>query len=583
MNRSCLQETHMVVSVVESHRRPIYAIAWNLVDASLADTFASVGANRVSVYRLALPEIAAADDPPVAPAAAPKKDGKRLGGQSGASPAECTLQQAYCDQDPDEHFYCCAWGVRVGPDGATATSVLAVAGALFQIKLLDLCAGQVACVLRGHGGAVNELQFHPRERALLVSAAADESVRLWHVGVGQCLAMFAGHSGHRDAVVSLDVRLDGRALVTGAIDGAIKLWALDAPPLQRRVVAANEAAASAAAALASAAEDDEATAAAVSVVSSANSAWPMGEWRLAPLVFQAPLATYDRVHFDAVSGLCCWVDCVRWAGAAVLSRGTDGRIALWRPRRTLGLALGLGPAEATAGTAAEVAAAEGAAAKRAPARPTAKGKAGVKSGAKGGSGKGAGIKGGGAAADDGAAGADADTGSAHASGTVPGMMPSTALEGARDSHELLAELEQPLTAGIWFLRFGTDLRRTRLALGDTNGQVAVWDLSALLAMAEAGGSFGEGSGSVGGSTLVGEEQVGAEESPLLRLLHPLPLTTLSMASASSSNRKRRKGAKGKAGAGRTGTCLVRCASISVDGRHVAFGCQDGSVHVSEAV
>ena len=233
----------MVVSVAESHRRPIYAIAWNLVDASLADTFASVGANRVSVYRLALPEIAAADDPLVAAAAAPMKDGKRLGGQSGASPAECTLQQAYCDQDPDENFYCCAWGVRVGPDGATATSVLAVAGALFQIKLLDLCAGQVACVLRGHGGAVNELQFHPRERALLVSAAADESVRLWHVGVGQCLATFAGHSGHRDAVVSLDVRLDGRVLVTGAIDGAIKLWALDAPPLQRRIMAANEAAA----------------------------------------------------------------------------------------------------------------------------------------------------------------------------------------------------------------------------------------------------------------------------------------------------------------------------------------------------
>jgi hypothetical protein len=251
----------MVFSVAESHRRPVYAIAWNLVDASLADTFASVGANRVSVYRLALPEIAAADDPPVAAAAAPMKDGKRLGGQSGASPAECTLQQAYCDQDPDENFYCCAWGVRVGPDGATATSVLAVAGALFQIKLLDLCAGQVACVLRGHGGAVNELQFHPRERALLVSAAADESVRLWHVGVGHCLATFAGHSGHRDAVVSLDVRLDGRALVTGAIDGAIKLWALDAPPLQRRVMAANEAAASASAAIASAVDADEAAAA----------------------------------------------------------------------------------------------------------------------------------------------------------------------------------------------------------------------------------------------------------------------------------------------------------------------------------
>ena len=575
----------MVVSVAESHRRPIYAIAWNLVDASLADTFASVGANRVSVYRLALPEIAAADDPPVAAAAAPMKDGKRLGGQSGASPAECTLQQAYCDQDPDENFYCCAWGVRVGPDGATATSVLAVAGALFQIKLLDLCAGQVACVLRGHGGAVNELQFHPRERALLVSAAADESVRLWHVGVGQCLATFAGHSGHRDAVVSLDVRLDGRALVTGAIDGAIKLWALDAPPLQRRVMAANESAASAAAAIASAAEDDEAAAAAVSAASSPNSAWPMGEWQLAPLVFQAPLATYDRVHFDSVSSLCCWVDCVRWAGAAVLSRGTDGRIALWRPRRTLGL----GPAEATAATAAEGVAAEGAAAKGAPAKLTAKGKAGVKSGAKGGSSKGAGIKGGGATADDGA-GADAGTGSAHAPGTTPDMVPGTAPVGARDSHELLAELEEPRTAGLWFLRFGTDLRRTRLALGDTNGQVAVWDLGALLAMAEAGGAGGAGggpapteeagSGSVGGSTLVAEEPVAAEESPLLRPLHPRPLTTLSMASASSSNRKRRKGAKGKAGVGRT--CLVRCVSISADGSHVAFGCEDGSVHVGEA-
>ena len=80
--------------------------------------------------------------------------------------------------------------------------------------------------------------------------------------------------------------------------------------------------------------------------------------------------------------------------------------------------------------------------------------------------------------------------------------------------------------------------------------------------------------------MVAEEPVAAEESPLLRPLHPRPLTTLSMASASSSNRKRRKGAKGKAGVGRT--CLVRCVSISADGRHVAFGCEDGSVHVGEA-
>ena len=555
----------------ESHRQPIYAVAWNQVDASLRDVFASVGSNRISVYRLSEAEEgqSVAEEGQSVAAVPPHKANKRRAG-SCPPPAlagrALMLQQAYRDANTDERFYCCDWGLRVAVDGESATSLLAVAGALRHIKLIDCCKGLVDTVLRGHGGDINELRFHPRRRALLLSASADESVRLWHTGLAQCLATFTGHAGHRDSVVSVDIRLDGRAFATGSIDGSIKVWSLDSAPLEARIAAADEAASAAAMAA------DEAAA----TVSA-----PL-------LVFQSPCATYDRIHYDDRARLSYWIDCVRWIGGLVLSRGTDGRAVLWQPlggglppiesehARGTELAPTVGGGADAAGDAAAsvIISAKGAA--KAAAKAAAKGSA-----KGGGKAKGKGSKRG-TGDNNGAAGGDGDGAAAIASDEAP------------PSHHVVAELCMDATAGIWFLRFSPDLARSKLAIGNTRGEVALWSLaeftevgaemSARDGAASAGLSTAaihasswapaaRGSGSPAAASSSQESATATAAAPPC----PPPLSTFTVRAA-SHRRKKSKGAKSQGAS----TFVVRCTALSPDGRYVVCGCEDGSVCVGEA-
>ena len=219
----------------ESHEEAIYAIAFNQIDASLADVFATVGANRVTVYRLAEEE---EEHDELKPATSLDAKGADKRPRDFSRRTLHTLQ-AYRDEDDDESFYCVAWGLEAGEaDGGTAGSLLAVGGAQRHIKLLDCCAGGIRAVLQGHGGAINEVRFHPIERALLLSASADESIRLWHVGTGACLASFVGDQGHRDAVISIDFQHTGAAFASGSIDGTVKVWSLEDQKLRARVAQA---------------------------------------------------------------------------------------------------------------------------------------------------------------------------------------------------------------------------------------------------------------------------------------------------------------------------------------------------------
>ena len=236
----------------EAHRQPIYAVAFNQVDASLVDTFAACGANRVTIYGLTQGKgqedgtsgvLSTTDQGPQARSnkRVNRADGKGADGELHGYSLQ--VLQAYCDEDKDERFYCCDWGVDGGMSvdgGQLSGGLLAVAGAMRHIKVLDCCTGNVRAVLSGHGGDVFEVRFHPCERSLLLSASNDESVRLWHVRLAECLATF---SGHRDAVVTLDVRLDGKCFATGSFDGSIKLWSLDDERMRQRIETATAAAA----------------------------------------------------------------------------------------------------------------------------------------------------------------------------------------------------------------------------------------------------------------------------------------------------------------------------------------------------
>jgi len=64
-------------------------------------------------------------------------------------------------------LYCCRWS----EDRATGEPLLAMAGLRGLIKVLNTARGSYVGVLRGHGGAVNDLQVHPVDRSLMLSAS----------------------------------------------------------------------------------------------------------------------------------------------------------------------------------------------------------------------------------------------------------------------------------------------------------------------------------------------------------------------------------------------------------------------------
>ena len=325
----------------ESHRNPIYAIAFNHVDASLAHTFATVGANRATVYRL--------DDPSTN--GGEKEVHLPEGRKRGRACRALTTLQAYCDGDEDENFYCCAWGVEKAdssPEGSIG-SLLAIGGENRHIKVLDCCVGGVRCVLPGHGYAINEVKFHPHIHELLLSASEDESIRLWHVHAAVCLATFCGDQGHRGAVVAIDVRPDGDAFASCSVDGTVKVWSLKTPAILGRAAQTKEELSQRAATAPlpevpvvareeSEEAADECEGGAGSAEGRGASGGPAGALSARPpLVCQYPETTC-RVHYDSSTDFSYWVDCVRYVGDSLLLTrcSQQGLALLWQLEATSG-------------------------------------------------------------------------------------------------------------------------------------------------------------------------------------------------------------------------------------------------------
>jgi predicted Zn finger-like uncharacterized protein len=76
--------------------------------------------------------------------------------------------------------------------------------------------------LQGHAAPVNALAFHPDGRRLL-SAARDNSLRLWDIETGQTLKVL---EGHQQAVNTLAIDLSGERAVSGSLDKTVRVWNL---------------------------------------------------------------------------------------------------------------------------------------------------------------------------------------------------------------------------------------------------------------------------------------------------------------------------------------------------------------------
>ena len=262
----------------ELHGKPIYCVAWStdtyhddgldsndvINDGDAADNeemgsrehtkseprmlrcFATCGANQVTVYEAEL------------------LNAKQTRRSSGI-----LLRQGYLDADEGETFYSCAFGGRClgSPFGyspaataeplvidATKTQssvgkkspqeghnkldypslvetssfdgpeLLLVAGTRGIIKVIDLVRKVLLSTLSGHGDDIYDLKFNPINTWLLMSASKDESMRLWNVQTCTCLAIFAGHEGHRDSVLSVAWHSQGDRIVSAGMDTTVKLW-----------------------------------------------------------------------------------------------------------------------------------------------------------------------------------------------------------------------------------------------------------------------------------------------------------------------------------------------------------------------
>ena len=185
--------------------------------------------------------------------------------------------------------------------GATASSntvgpqLLCVAGVRGVIKVLDPVLQRLVTILRGHGSDIYDLKVSPMHNNQLLSASVDESIRLWNLESFACVAIFAGHHGHREAVLSISWHPMGDQFASAGMDKSIRLWKTGE---DSRVVEALQAS---------------------QVVTSTGD-----RTSFHPHCEQFPYFATDKVHLN-------YVDCVQFVGDLILSKSTYNSIVLWLP------------------------------------------------------------------------------------------------------------------------------------------------------------------------------------------------------------------------------------------------------------
>ncbi|KAH7053356.1 WD40-repeat-containing domain protein [Macrophomina phaseolina] len=133
----------------------------------------------------------------------------------------------FLDEDEDLILNSLVWS----QDLHNGDPLLCVAGSPSSvIRILNVRTGKLVRSLTGHGAAINDLAISPLSPAILASASEDHSIRIWHLDPQYsrqpCPVICSGSEGHRDR----SFHHTGKYLLSGAMDSAVKLWAIPEIP-----------------------------------------------------------------------------------------------------------------------------------------------------------------------------------------------------------------------------------------------------------------------------------------------------------------------------------------------------------------
>src|SRR5947208_3269574 len=94
------------------------------------------------------------------------------------------------------------------------------AGWLGEARQWDLADGNLFYVFEGHKDAIYSLAVSPDGKAL-ATGGYDQKIKLWNVETGEEIKTLSGHNG---AVFGLAFRPDGKILASAGADRTVKLW-----------------------------------------------------------------------------------------------------------------------------------------------------------------------------------------------------------------------------------------------------------------------------------------------------------------------------------------------------------------------
>ena len=89
-------------------------------------------------------------------------------------------------KQPGETFYCLAWTtvtMDLGDNRKKKANLIAAGGCQNDIKIIE--PTQLVCFeeIKGHKGVLESLMFHPHHPTWLLSAADDNTIMVWEVGL----------------------------------------------------------------------------------------------------------------------------------------------------------------------------------------------------------------------------------------------------------------------------------------------------------------------------------------------------------------------------------------------------------------